>query len=124
MYGLGIHEVAPYFMTLGLMEPSSTTSLVVRKDKWEALPPDLQAIVEAAVAQWSREHLHLGEIADRKAREAMLAAGNTEVFPTDEERAEVRKIAMEIWEDWAGRSPMAARVHESLVEFMRFLGVI
>jgi TRAP-type mannitol/chloroaromatic compound transport system substrate-binding protein len=124
MYGLGIHEVAPYFMTRGLVEPSGTSNLVVRMDLWEALPDDLKAIVETAVAEWSRKHWHLGEIADVTARDAMLTAGLTEVFVTDEDRDKVREVAMKVWKDWGARNPMAGRIMESHLEFMRFLKII
>lgn len=124
MYGLGIHEVAPYFMTRSIMEPTGISSFVVRMDLWQALPADLQAIVEAAVASWSREHLHRGELADLEAREAMLAAGLTEVFVPEEEKARVMEIAMDTWADWGARSPMAGRIEASMREFMQRLEVI
>jgi len=124
MHGLGIHEVAPYFLAESIMEPTGVTNFVVRIDKWEALPADLQAIVEAAVAVWSRRHLHLGALADLEAKNAMLAAGLTEVFVPEEEKARVTEEAMKIWADWGQRSPMAARMEESLREYLVMLEVI
>lgn len=124
MYGLGIHEVAPYFMTAGIVEPSGTTNFVVRMDLWEALPDDLKTIVETAVKAWSLEHWYLGVLADIEAREAMLAAGLTEVFLPEEDLVKVRELSMGIWDEWGAKSPMALRIKESKLEFMRFLGVI
>ena len=44
----GFHEVARYYYYPGWHEPGSTLELIVNKQAFEALPDDLQAIVEVA----------------------------------------------------------------------------
>ena len=123
-YELGLHEVAPYFMKKGFHQPTGATEFVVRMDVWEALPDDLKAIVEAAVREWSLQQWYATDVANFVAREAMLEFGNVEVVFPEAEIAELRKIAMAVWEDWAAKSPLSAEFIESKVEFMKLLGII
>jgi TRAP-type mannitol/chloroaromatic compound transport system substrate-binding protein len=124
MYDLGIHEVAPYFVAKGFHMPTAVTNFVVRMDRWEALTPDLQAIVENAVRVWSTDQWFTSALANLDARDGMLAAGNTELFFTAEDRATVRREALVVWETWAERSPETRVIIESQIAFMRELGLI
>jgi TRAP-type mannitol/chloroaromatic compound transport system substrate-binding protein len=124
MYDLGIHEVAPYFVTVGFHMPTTVFPFTVRRETWEALGPELQSILECAVADFARDHLLYTLLADLAAREAMLAYGNTELFFPEEDLAKVREKALGIWEEWAGKSPMLARIIHSQIDFMRELGVL
>lgn len=123
-FALGLHEVAPYFVFHGFHTPSQTLNFSVSMSAWNALTPDLQAILENAVRAWSMDHLVTITQADRKAREAMLAAGNTELFFTEEEEARVRREAATVWETWKEKSPLTKRIIESQMAFMKELGLI
>jgi TRAP-type mannitol/chloroaromatic compound transport system substrate-binding protein len=125
MYDMGIHEVAPYFLSVGFHMPAAVTNFVVRMDRWEALTPDLQAILEDAVRSFSRDLWVTCRLADLEARKAMIAAGNVELFFSEAELAKIRaEVAVPIWEAWGEKSPMAARIVESQMAFMRKLGVL
>jgi len=45
---LGLHQVAKYYYYPGWQEPGPSLEFIVNQQAWESLPPDLQAIVEAA----------------------------------------------------------------------------
>src|SRR5690606_17556347 len=47
-YISGMHEVAKYAYVPGIHQPTSLMELLINKDSWEALPADLQAIVQEA----------------------------------------------------------------------------
>lgn len=123
-YDLGLAEVARYFVKEGFHQPSGATEFAVRMDVWQALPDDLKAIVEAAVREWSQDQWYTTDVANFAARESMLRRGNVEVVFPEAELAEARKIAMEIWTDWAAKSPASAEIIESKMAFMRHLGII
>jgi TRAP-type mannitol/chloroaromatic compound transport system substrate-binding protein len=124
MYALGIHEVAPYFVVGGFHAPSQTINFSVAMENWNALTPDLQAILETAVRAWSFDYWVTITQADRRAKDAMLAAGNTELFFTEEDLARVRTEALAVYEIWKQKSPLTARIIESQMEFMRELDLI
>ena len=53
----GFYQVAKYYYYPGWHEPGATLELIVNKDAFEALPADLQAIVEAAARSANQEML-------------------------------------------------------------------
>jgi TRAP-type mannitol/chloroaromatic compound transport system substrate-binding protein len=124
MYDMGIHEVAPYFIFKGFHSPVMVMSFVVGMDEWEALGPELQAILEAAVKAWSTDQLLTSNVINYEAKKSMLAAGNVELFIAEEELAIIREKAMEIWEKWMERSPAAREIIQSKIDFKRDLGII
>ncbi|RLA49111.1 MAG: ABC transporter substrate-binding protein [Gammaproteobacteria bacterium] len=54
---LGLHQVAKYYYFPGWHEPGSTMELIVNKQSFEALPPDLQAIVTYAARAMNQDML-------------------------------------------------------------------
>lgn len=54
---LGLHQVAKYYYYPGWHEPGAMLELIVNKDSYEALPPDLQAIVTYAARASSQDML-------------------------------------------------------------------
>ena len=44
----GLHQVAKYYYYPGWQEPGPNLELIINKEAWDGLPPDLQAIVENA----------------------------------------------------------------------------
>lgn len=50
-YLMGFHEIAKYYYTPGWHEPQACLELIINKDKYDALPPDMQAIIESAAAR-------------------------------------------------------------------------
>ncbi|MCL0041375.1 hypothetical protein M1N08_01335 [Dehalococcoidia bacterium] len=124
MYDMGIHEVAPYFVAHGFHQPTGATEFVVCMEAWEALEPDLQAIVETAVRSWSMDQWFTAVLGNLAARKKMLEFGNTELFYAEECLARVREVAMEVWDMWAAKSPAAAVIIESQKAFLRELGLL
>jgi TRAP-type mannitol/chloroaromatic compound transport system substrate-binding protein len=123
-YDLGVHEVAKYFIHPGFHQPTGATEFAVRMEVWKALPPDLQATVEAAAREWSTRQWYVTDIANISAKESMIARGNVLLELPEAEVAKIREIAKGIWDKWAARSPMAARIIESQIEFKRLLGIL
>jgi len=54
---LGLYEVAEYYYYPGWHEPGSMLEFIVNKDSYEALPPDLQAIVTYAARAANQDML-------------------------------------------------------------------
>ena len=47
---MGLHEAARYYYYPGWQEPGPTLECIINKDAWNALPADLQAVVDMACA--------------------------------------------------------------------------
>ncbi|GLR16461.1 TRAP transporter substrate-binding protein [Portibacter lacus] len=50
-YLMGFHEIAKYYYTPGWHEPQACLELIINKKKFDALPEDLQEIIETAAAR-------------------------------------------------------------------------
>lgn len=93
-------------------------------DAWEALPPDLQAILVVAVREFSEEKFARNLVAQGEALEKMLAVGNEVIVLPEAEVEKFREVAMPIWEKWADKSPLARKVWDSYLDFMRLMGLL
>jgi TRAP-type mannitol/chloroaromatic compound transport system substrate-binding protein len=122
-YAVGLHEVAKYFV-YPFAHVNPIICIAVRPEAWNALPADIQAILETSVRELFWEKVSELWLEDKVAVEAMLAAGNVAIAWDEAEIARMAAIARETWEEWMGRSPMAARIGGSKIEFMKELGIL
>jgi TRAP-type mannitol/chloroaromatic compound transport system substrate-binding protein len=111
---LGLYRSAKTYHWPGFNKPNGGSEFLVSKAVYEALPKDLQAIVEHAC---KAEHAYaLGEI--QVANEAAFAAltGDHGVlaigFPEDFVR-KAHSTAADIVAEIAGKGELAARIHQS-----------
>lgn len=120
---IGFHRIARYPVYPGI-HSLPVIDVSVNRDRWEELPDDLRAIVEAAVWNFSGDitrRLELRDIADV----AEARADGVEVIDWPRgERAALREVAVGIWEEWAGRSPAARRAYEAQTSFLRAIGLL
>lgn len=58
--------------------------VVMNKDKWKALPPDAQKVIEAVNAEWIEKTGRLWDDIDKQGREFTLARGN-QIIPLSKE---------------------------------------
>lgn len=93
----GFHEVAPYMIMPGVHQPSFLWEVFVKQETWDALPADLQALVEAAAKLSTYEgYTRFGD-ADIK---AMADFRQTKVQMVQMEHAESEKLR-EAGRNWA-----------------------
>lgn len=120
----GMHDVAPHpvypgFHSMPLVEIS------MNKDKWEALPDDLKAVMEETVKQFSRDQVAALKEADQAAVEEAKANPEVTVHDwSDEERAKFRTIAKGEWEKVAERSENAQKVYDTLTGYLEAEGLL
>jgi TRAP-type C4-dicarboxylate transport system substrate-binding protein len=58
--------------------------VVMNKDKWKALPPDVQKVIEAVNTEWIEKTGRLWDEIDKQGREFTLARGN-QILPLSKE---------------------------------------
>lgn len=120
----GMHSVAPFpvypgFHSMPLVEISMS------KAKWDALPEDLQTILEDSVTEYAKSNVAALAERDMKAVEEAKASG--EVTVTDwsaDERAKFRTIATGEWAKVAERSDNAKRVYDVLTGYLKENGLL
>ncbi len=115
----GLHKAARYYYYPGWHEPGTTLELIVNREAFNALPEDLQAIVESAAM--ASNNFMLSEFYARNPRALqtlMKEHGVTpEPLPQDVLRA-LRQAAGEVVEELAARNPRAGAIYQAYKGFM------
>lgn len=123
-YSVGFHEVSESFLYPSFHSPVGVDDVFVNQEAWDALPDDLKAIVESAVANWSLYQWENQVLADGKALELFKEAGDEHLTWSEEDMIEVRTMAKDAWAIWGDKTPSAKKVFESQVSFMEQLGLL
>jgi len=114
----GLYEIADYYYYPGWHEPGAVMEFLFNKEKFEALPEDLQEILRTAAAAAGVEMTN--EFTARNAMSLSDLAESEGVVPRqfpDDLLRELNTIAQEEIDNLANLSPMAARIHESYRAF-------
>ncbi|MEM9990964.1 MAG: TRAP transporter substrate-binding protein [Bacteroidota bacterium] len=113
-YKMGFHQIAKYYYTPGWHEPGTMLEIFINKDKYEALSPDLQAIVRTA-SLWVNSWM-LGEGERRNAEYLQVLKAETEVeilrFP-QAVLEQLRTYTHEVLEEMVADDPTAKKVYAS-----------
>ncbi|MGH1417946.1 MAG: TRAP transporter substrate-binding protein DctP [Hyphomicrobiaceae bacterium] len=120
---LGLHKVAKHATYPGF-HAMPFVHLAVNKARWDALPADLQKIVEISLKKAAYERATEDRILNTLLVEDLKAKG---VFVHTWEQSEIdkfRKAARPVWESYSNRSPAAKKVYASHMKFMKKIGII
>ena len=120
---LGYHKIAKYPLHPGF-HSMPAAEVAVNMGRWNALSPDLKALVEMAVRDFAREMVQRIALEDLKVVQQAKAQGVELVSWSPEERRKFRQISQQAWADWAKKSPTAQKVYESQVAFLKRLRLI
>ena len=120
---LGYHKIAPYQIYPGF-HSLPMGDVAINMDRWNELPPDLQAILETAVRDFARNMIQQMANADAQAAQSARDQGAELVTWSKEERHRFRLIAANVLEKFAERGDMAQRIYESHITYLRHLGLL
>jgi len=117
----GLPKVAPYYYLPAFHEPGAALELSVNKEKYDALPADLRAIVSAAASSLANETLADFTFHNTQSLPAVLDVHDVKLRQFPDEVVEslgalTREVLEELWKD----SGLAARVHRSYMAFLKF----
>jgi TRAP-type mannitol/chloroaromatic compound transport system substrate-binding protein len=121
-YGFGLHEVAKYIV-MPTYSGGANSDWVVNLKAWNALPPDLKAIVEAAMAEVSYNSW-LKSIQEEQKVMAELKGKGVEFVqwsPEDMRKLEIARLKV-MKEKYAPSSPALAEIITSQINFMKSFG--
>lgn len=118
-YGAGFHELGAYLHGPGIHAPQSCFEMLVNKDRWNELSPDLQAIVTHAAQAVNSTSWAYSDYSDLLAVDELIAYGTKFVILPEDLQREIVKVANEYYDRKALEDPFFAKVLESQRDFVR-----
>ena len=116
---LGLHTVAQYYYYPGWHEPGPTTELIINRDAWQSLPPDLQTMVETTARMINEDALSEFTARNARALKTLIEEHGVELrrLP-DDVLAQLKAASREVVSQAAGDDPLARRIHDSYMSFL------
>ncbi|HSH70166.1 MAG TPA: TRAP transporter substrate-binding protein, partial [Deferrisomatales bacterium] len=120
---MGFYQAAKYYYYPGWHEPGTCLDLMFNKSKYDALPADLKAIIDAAAAENNQWSLCEFEAGNGAALTELVTKHNVQLrrFPA-EVLADLRKLAVETLEEEAAKTPIAGKVNNAFKKFQKEWG--
>jgi TRAP-type mannitol/chloroaromatic compound transport system substrate-binding protein len=113
----GFHEVAKYVIVPGAHQPSAPFEIVINKGKWDALPKDLQVIIEqAAMLVTFESWVRIGKL-DMGAMDVFRKKGNEIITLDSETQTAAWKLGKEWAQEKAAGNPWFKKVLDSMDAF-------
>jgi TRAP-type mannitol/chloroaromatic compound transport system substrate-binding protein len=122
---LGLHKTARYYYFPGWHEPGTTTAFGFNKKAYEALPVELQQMLDYAAAAVDvyghRDHHAKNAIALERLKTEFKGKVDVLLLPAPVLR-DLRKLSSEEVKEQSEKSPMARKVNASFTKFQSLLG--
>ena len=114
----GFYKVAKFYYYPGWHEPGTALECFVNKAAFEALPKDLQAVVEVACQAANNDMLADFTARNGAALGVLVNEHKVQVkkFPDEVLRA-LKKVSDDVVADVAGRDSLTRKVHDSFADF-------
>ncbi len=116
----GLHQVAKYYYYPGWQEPGPTLEVIVNKEQYDSLPPDLQEILTAAARTINEDLLAEYTARNNAALQELTGEHGVELrrLP-DDVLAALHEISLEVTAEIAETDPLARRIHDSFLAYKR-----
>ena len=121
--GLGLYDLVKHATYPGFHSMPSD-HLAIRKDAWDALPEDLQRIIDVAMQKLAFQTALTFEVKNNEAAAALREKGITLHDWSAEDRATFRQAAQSAWQGWAEKTPEARALVDSHTAFLKTLGLV
>ena len=120
---MGFYQAAKYYYYPGWHEPGTYLEYFFNKKAYESLPKDLQHIVNGACMENEQWALTQFDAQNGAAMQTLLQKHKVQViqFP-DEVLNALRKMAEEVVEEEAAKTPMAKKVNADFKKFAKVVG--
>ncbi|MFO1349221.1 MAG: TRAP transporter substrate-binding protein [Gammaproteobacteria bacterium] len=118
---LGYGKIAKYAIYPGI-HSMPMADIAINTKVWQGLPDDLKKILEQAAKDFNANSLKLNAELDK----AMVAKRDpaTLIAWGPQQRRELREVAQQVWAEWGAKSPMAKKIYDSHVAFMKKIGLL
>lgn len=112
-----LNEVTKFWLTPGFHQTATINGIIINKEKWQELPDDLKAIVEAASKVCFVESFASSTLNSSRATNEMLKQGIVVNRLSDEDLLSIEKEKNKLMEQLASENPDYAAVLKSQITF-------
>ncbi len=121
---MGFYKAAKYYYYPGWHEPGTCLEVMFNKKKYDSLPKDLQAIIDAVAMETNLWSLSEFEAGNGAALQELITKHKVQLvrFP-DELLGSLRKLAKETMEEEAAKDAVSRKVHEAFKKFKEQVGI-
>lgn len=123
-YDVGLYEVAKYIILPGFHQPVTACYYAANLKAWNKLPKDIQAILECAAREAAADLFQLNKTRSIEALDKFKKKGVQVIYLPEADIMKARKVAMEVWEEYANKSALARKVLDSQKAWMKELGLL
>ena len=115
----GLQEIARYYYYPGWHEPSAVLEAIVNVEAWQALPADLQAMLETACTAVNQEVLDEFTARNATALKVLIEEHGIEIRPLpDDVLRRFAELSLEVLEEEAQGDDLSRRVLDSYRTFL------
>ncbi|MEJ7931423.1 TRAP transporter substrate-binding protein DctP [Ramlibacter sp. AN1015] len=115
---LGLHKVAKYYYSPGVLERGASLCFIVGKQHWEALPPTYKAALEAACAEAGADMLAKYDATNVPALKRLVAGGAQLGAWTPQITEAMYKANEEVMKEQAAKNETFRKVHAHWSRFL------
>jgi TRAP-type mannitol/chloroaromatic compound transport system substrate-binding protein len=121
---MGFYKAAKNYYYPGWHEPGTCLEVMFNKKAYEALPVEIQQILDAVAAETNMWSLSEFEAGNGAALQTLISEHNVNLvrFP-DQLMEDLRKLSVETLEEEAEKDPMSRKVNEAFKKFKAQVGV-
>jgi TRAP-type mannitol/chloroaromatic compound transport system substrate-binding protein len=123
-WDIGLHEVSKYVLFPSFHCPTAICDIGVNADAWKKLPPDLQAAMQMMIYELSDRWDYMGQAESVITLGKMVDLGLEHTTLPDADMKKARKIAVENAIEWKKKSPMAAKIIDSILDYLKKRGIV
>ena len=119
---MGFSRVAKYYIWPSFRS-MPISDFTINKKEWEKLPADLQQLLTSMVRELNFDQLARCAMDDYKAIREMNATGSKALVWDPAEIQRLRELVRgTVWKQWADKSPMAKKVIDAQIEWLKEIG--
>ncbi len=121
-YKMGLHQVAKYYYYPGWHEPGPVLEMIINKDKFLALPEDLQEIIRTACFRLNRWMMAEFDAKNGEYLQKIINESNVSIRPFPDEVMEgLKQATRETIAEITAKDPMSKKVFEHAQAFRQNL---
>ncbi len=123
-WDIGLHEVTKYVLYPSFHGPIANCDFTVNQKKWNSLPDDLKSALMSWAYELDARYDYMSAAKSITALKKMVAAGLVHTQLSAEDMKQAKALSLEVALEWRKKSPMSAKVIDSIIDYLKLRGAL